>query len=252
MTPASCVERNRQHIGIGPSVANPSVDYIAAHAGSFSPFCCRQRLSVKCKDVTATAILRLLLRCCPPNVSRLISLGAVDPIKRMFRGRARAHIIKKCGKGRVPTVADRNPFCPVSLVVSVFGIVASSPHSSPNAVLRSVEHSVRATPSRCHLSGETPTTARHSTYEERGYDKCFRAAFAAAPPSQRSLITVMEGNNGQAPEGLSSQVVTHNRTFLGKASRMGWGWLRESRLSAGHDSAQALFHSTPLYHGTGT
>lgn len=93
---------------------------------------------VVCQTHIIQFIVSLLNSSCPPNISRLITLGGIDSIDRMKRAWSRSYVLDESVKRIVPFVANSDASCTVVFVRRVTWFAATVANCDPCAILRGI------------------------------------------------------------------------------------------------------------------
>lgn len=159
---------------------------------------------------------------CPSAIRRLVVAIVVDPVDRVLRSRAFAHISQERSEGRSPLRTDGNTTSGVSSIkrlIFPFGI-ASLQHVLPDAVFSGSASAMRD--ERPRPGNTTPTTAtrRDSARQTFGWRNLFVAAFALASPERHAVRSMTQLNDGEEMEALPGQIADCTQTMRGSQIRV--------------------------------
>lgn len=153
-------------------------------------------------------IVRLLARCRPAAVARLVVAVVIDAVNRMA-GWAASHICHERHVVIAPAVTDHNAAPAVVLETLNVRVVAAGLHRAPRAVLsRSPRLAMRG---RCRarlLFVKTPARACFMTAQVHLQDGAFRAAVAATEPAAHAIARRQFGQHRPVPHARTGQVDT--------------------------------------------
>lgn len=232
-----------QRIRRRPSDIEATLYRRAVDTRSLCPLRQCERLSVVDDDPVGSNIPGLFLGSCPSDIAWLIAACTVDSVKRVARGRLRPHVRVERFERAFPSFAYRDASATVAVVLLMMRVSASLDHPAPNPVFGRSCLAMGALGNPRAFSLETAATLRVPRVERIGSDHLVIPALTSTVPAHPgpSLVQADHRQSSKYQTGQVAKIVHgHNKTSLGKASREGWGWRRERRLSAGNYSALAL------------
>lgn len=176
-------------------------------AEDFGPLDQEAGLAVPCNQPIASAVPGLFGSSGPSDVSRLVSLAVVDPIKGMAWAGAAPHVCQERLEAVSPTVTNGNASASVSVLVPPFAIATSVNHAGPRLVFRSpttlATFPVSGNASTKHFVSQAATTQDVTVAKLRWVGKADRPAVASADKSSASAAVRF----GQALDGEAAETV---------------------------------------------
>ena len=142
------------------------MEHAGANSKQLTPFVKTECLSrMRPVNNFGTAVMRLLLSCCPSTISRLVVSIIIYSVNRCSIRRV-AHIFAEFGNIVPATTHGYAPAAVISIGL-VFGIVASLHHLVPNAVNFRVSHAVAFASLKKLFGGIAPARFSRSRNNER-------------------------------------------------------------------------------------
>lgn len=171
-------------------------------------------LSAPRHQTVRPAIVRLLKRCGPAHVARLVVSVDANAIQRVANTRPWADVFKERLKVPCPFVAH---FDAAPAVVRVRGIVTALLGGQPRSILRRSGSAVGALPRRGQLAIQTTAASRASRSKRTAGDVLFASAITAHTP-RILLVKVFDGR--QPAEPLARQIHQLSAHLLNNTTRM--------------------------------
>lgn len=193
--------------GGNPNATNPNSS-ATGDSGSLS--------HVRLEFITDARVRKLLFAGCPSAVFRRVITVNINAIQRMFFGRFRAHIAKKCLKAFSPAATNLNAARTVVSIRDMLFVLASRDHSAPRVIFAGRGDALGKSSRSAVGSDGVSTSAAASRRIARskvgnGYD-LFDAAITYAKHLADRTISVLSdfrrgfGNGRQFPEFYSDAV----------------------------------------------
>jgi len=169
----------------------------------------RARLGMPPVETPVPAVVRLLLRCCPPAVLRRVGAVVVPSIDGVDRRWTRPHVREEGFEALLPPFTDRDSAAAVLGIVRAVRVSAAVSNSAPSVVLLRVAQAVRALCFRRPIALKTPASLDFLP-EVVLSDCCVGAAVAPADPEAVPRVWARRFfDHNQPTEALAAQILSY-------------------------------------------
>jgi hypothetical protein len=201
-----------------PKEANSLCHSCAVQSVFLGPLRQQFGFAPECQIAIATTIVCLFRWRGPNTIPRIVVPVVVNPFDRMCARGLRAHVFKKCLKGRSPTIADRNPSTAVPVIRRVVVVAAPLEHLLPRTVFRRLCLAMRRESLDELFSLEAPTTPGSASGESTACNVLDGSTRTLAPPIGGGT-SVSEAFEYSPPRKLSPGQVFEGRGATGRIVR---------------------------------
>jgi hypothetical protein len=198
-------ERSRQGAIYGPSeTIQPVAKRQNRYAETFRPFSHTRRLTSEGQSSAATTIARLLCKCRPFAILRLVALLIVETFNGMLRRRLRTHVLVEVHE-LIPARANSDTSSAVVRESSVPRIETAHAHHLPAFIFWRVAHAVNAMWRRHVLQASTTFDVAEAQIGRAG-EPISTAVAATQPVDARDIALACRSYRNESAETLSSYV----------------------------------------------